>query len=129
MIVVAIIAILSAIAVPGYQEYVMRGRLQEAHAGLSAKQVQLEQWFLDRRTYVGAPACADDTRSNHFDFSCNGTETAGVFLLTAAGKGAMTGFSFTVTQTSVRTTAAVPAGWTLPVPNNCWILRKSGTCT
>ena len=129
MIVVAIIAIISAVAIPGYQEYVMRGRLQEGLTGMSSKQVQLEMWFQDRRTYVGAGACANDTRNASFDFSCNGTEAAGAYTLTAVGKGTLTGFSFTVNEANTRVTVAVPAGWALPVPNNCWVSRKGGKCS
>jgi type IV pilus assembly protein PilE len=129
MIVVAIIAIISAIAVPSYQDYVLRGRLQEATSTLAAKQVQLEQWFQDRRTYVAAPACADDTTNRNFDFSCNGTETATAFTLTAVGKAGAVGFSLTVNQANARTTAAVPAGWAVPAPNNCWVARKGGLCS
>ncbi len=133
MIVVAIIAIISAVAIPGYQEYVMRGRLQEGLTGMMAKQVQLEMWFQDRRTYVGAPACANDTRNVNFDFSCNGSEAAGTFTLTAVGKGTLSGFQFTVDQANTRTTqpgpSGLPAGWTLPVPNNCWVSRKGGKCS
>ena len=131
MIVVAMVAILSAVALPAYNEYVTRGRIPDATSQLATKQTQLEQWYQDNRRYTGAPACANDTTNQHFDFSCNGTEAAGTgqaYLLTAAGKGTMAGFSFTIDQANQRRTAAVPAGWTLPVPNNCWVARKAGQC-
>jgi type IV pilus assembly protein PilE len=133
MVVVAILAIISAFAVPGYQDYVMRGRLQDATSNLAAKQVQLEQWFQDRRTYVGSPSCANDTGNRNFDFSCNGSETPNAFTLTATGKGSVSGFASTVDQANVRSTqpgpTGLPAGWTLPAPNNCWIVRKGGLCS
>lgn len=132
MIVVAIIAIISTFAVPGYQEYMMRSRLQDAISQMAGKQVQLEQWFQDRRTYNGSPACANDTSNRNFDFSCNGTETAGgglTFTLTATGKGSVASFSFTVNQANVRSTVSVPTEWQLPTPNNCWVVRKGGHCS
>ncbi len=129
MIVVALIAILTAVAVPSYREYVLRGQIPEATANLATMQVQLEQYFQDRRTYVGAPACApSETRSRYFDFGCAGTETATVFTLTATGKGSMAGFRYSVNQANQRVTLAMPTGWTLPNPNTCWATRKSGQC-
>lgn len=128
MITVAIVAILSMVAVPAYQEYVLRGRIPEATSGLATRQVRLEQWFQDRRTYAGAPTCDDDTTNQFFDFGCDGSNDATSYTLTATGKGSMTGFSFTIDQSNARTTAGVPAGWTAPDPNNCWATRKSGQC-
>ena len=73
MIVVAIVAILAAVAMPAYNEYVMRGRLSDAHAGLMTKRVELEQFFQDNRTYVGYDCTSNGTAN--FSFSCT-TQTA-----------------------------------------------------
>jgi type IV pilus assembly protein PilE len=129
MIVVAIVAILSMIAVPAYQDYLIRGRIPEATATLATRQVQAEQFFQDNRTYVGAtnPACLVDTSGRYFDFSCT-VQTATQFTITAVGKGQMTGFTFTVNETNTKTTAALPAGWVAHAPNNCWVARKGGLC-
>ncbi len=54
MIAVAIIAILAAIAIPNYSEYVRRGRVTEAFATLSGMRVKMEQFFQDNRSYAGA---------------------------------------------------------------------------
>ena len=54
MIAVAIIAILAAIAIPSYSEYVRRGRITEAISALSGMRVKMEQFFQDNRSYVGA---------------------------------------------------------------------------
>jgi type IV pilus assembly protein PilE len=128
MIVVAIIAILGAIAVPAYDDYVRRGRVPDATSGLATKQVQIEQWFQDRRRFDTAPACVNDTGNRNFDFVCNNL-TQTTYTLTATGKGRMLGFVYTINQANART-SAVPAGigWTLPVPNNCWVMRKGGQC-
>lgn len=127
MIAVAIIAILTAVAVPQYQDYVTRGRIPEATSTLSTRQVQLEQYFLDNRTYVGAPACnTDTTTSVFFTFSCtSGSVTATGYTLTAVGRGAMTGFTYSVNQANARSTS-VPTGWT--ASSSCWVTRKDGTC-
>lgn len=128
LIVVAVIGILAAIAYPSYTENVVRGRLPEATSRLAVRQVQIEQFFQDNRTYVNAPGCNTDTTSSaYFNFSCS-VATATAFTLRAVGKGQLAGFTFTINQANDRTTAAVPADWALPSPNNCWISKKGGVC-
>ncbi|CAG0934708.1 Fimbrial protein [Rhodocyclaceae bacterium] len=132
MIVVAIVAILSAVAIPAYSDYVTRGRIPEATSVLAARQVQAEQYFQDNRTYVDVsaalrnPACIADTSGRHFDFSCT-TQTATQFTIAATGKGSMAGFGYTVTESNTKA-SAVPAGWVAHTPNNCWVVRKGGIC-
>jgi type IV pilus assembly protein PilE len=129
MIAVAIVAILGAIAMPAYTDYVKRGHIPEATSALASRQVQMEQYFQDNRTYVGAPACtADTTTSKYFDFSCSGTPTATAFTLQAVGKSSMASFGFTVNQANTKTTSSVPSGWTTPSPNTCWVVKKGGAC-
>ena len=57
MVVVAIIGILAAIALPNYSDYVTRSRIPGATSELAGRRVQMEQFFQDNRTYVNAPAC------------------------------------------------------------------------
>ena len=143
MVVVAIIGILAAIAIPNYTDYVTRGKIPDATSGLAAKRVRMEQFFQDNRTYVAvAPAtndCGpgtvllpypDTTTSPYFDFSCVAADaTATTYTLQAAGKASMTGFTFTVKETGARTTttdaALIAKGWT---GANCWIRSKAGAC-
>src|SRR5450631_654421 len=54
MVVVAIIAILAAIALPNYTDYVTRGRIVEATAGLGDARNKMEQYYQDNRTYPTA---------------------------------------------------------------------------
>lgn len=129
MIVVAIIGILSAIAIPAYNDYMMRGRIPEATSGLGEMGVKMEQYFLDNRTYVGA--CAAGTvaplppNTNNFDFACPAANlTATTYSVTATGKRSMTGFTFTINQAGLRATTAVPTGWSTNAA--CWITSKSG---
>jgi len=127
MVVVAIIGILAAIAMPSYNDYVIRGKTPDAISALSNKSVAMEQFFQDNRTFLGAPGCTADSSNRVFDFSCS-AQTATTFTLQAVGKGTMAGFTYTVNQQNVRTTAAVPTGWSAPSPNTCWAIRKDGAC-
>ena len=139
MIVVAIVAILSMVAYPSYRDYIVRGNIPSATAALAVKQVQMEQFFQDRRTYVGGNVaatigtgmgCVSDTTGKYFDFSCAGGDapSATAYKISAVGKGSMLGFTFKIDQTGAKTTANVPTGWSYPSPNTCWVTKKGGVC-
>lgn len=126
MIVVAIVAILAAIALPSYTDYVRRGRIPEATAGLANKRARMELFFDNNRTYVGAPDCADDTAtSKYFTFTCAADATS--YTLTATGTDAMYGFAYSVTQANAKTTDGVPDSWS-GTGANCWVIKKDGSC-
>ena len=127
MVTVVIVAILAAIAVPSYTAYVVRGKIPDATSNLATKRVQMEQYFQDNRTYVGAPACnADTTTSQYFTFSCPTAPTAVTYTLQALGTGTMAGFTYTLDQDNNKVTVAAPAGWTTSA--TCWVTKKDGTC-
>jgi type IV pilus assembly protein PilE len=141
MIVVAIIAILAAIAVPSYQGYVQRGRLVEATAGLADARSKMEQYFQDNRTYPTgcqiAPTAPGATEIQvqglqNFAMACSNL-AASTYTVTATGAGPMAGFAYTIDQQNTRTSAftgaAASAGWTAAAPNTCWVIRKGGSCS
>jgi type IV pilus assembly protein PilE len=104
----------------------MRGRIPDATSNLATKRVQIEQFFQDNRTFVGAPACASDTTSSkYFTFVCSAA-TVNTYTLQATGIGAMNGFTFTLDQsnnkTTVISTTLAAAGWS--GNTSCWIVRK-----
>jgi type IV pilus assembly protein PilE len=134
MIVVAVIGVLAAIAIPSYAEYSTRGRIVDAVGPLADMQAKLEQFFQDRRTYAGA--CTAGTlaplpaTTAHFTFACP-TRNATAYQVNATGQGAMAGFVFRLELANgvvARSTQGVPAGWAVPVNNNCWVLKKGGVC-
>jgi len=53
MVVVMIIAILAAIAIPSYRQYVVKNAEREAQAKMLQLQIQLEQWRAKSLTYQG----------------------------------------------------------------------------
>lgn len=128
MVVIAIVGILGAVALPAYNDYMTRGKIPDATGNLAAKRVKMEQYFQDRRTYTDAPECnSDTTSSKYFTFSCSvaGSDTG--YTLQAEGQGSMAGFVYSITQANVKQTVAVPTGWTLP-SSNCWATKKDGSC-
>ena len=125
MITVAIVGILSSIAVPAYKDYVLRAKLTEGISALSSMRVKMEQFFQDNRTYAGACTAGTiapiPTNLKNFAVSCSnlGSDT---YTITAAGEG----FTFTVDQSNSRATTSAPSGW--PTNNTCWITNKAGQC-
>lgn len=136
MITVAIVAILAAIAVPSYTEYVMRARITEAVSQLSDMRVKMERYFQDNRSFTPpGPAIAPCTAgtvaplptSPNFVYACVGLG-ANVYTVTATGVagGPMAQFQYSVNEANVRTTLALPAGWV--ITPGCWVLKRAGSC-
>jgi type IV pilus assembly protein PilE len=132
MIVVAIVAILAAFAIPQYREYVLRGQLVSATNLLSTFQARMERHFQDNRTYetVGAfttpcnAPLAQRTDEN-FVLTCT-VLTPTTFTLHAQGSGPTANFQFTVTNANVRATPAVPTGWATCATK--WVLKRGQAC-
>jgi type IV pilus assembly protein PilE len=130
MIAVAIIAILAAIAIPSYSEYVRRGRITEAVSALAGMRVKMEQFFQDNRTYVGA--CTAGTVAPRPDDTANFAYTCPVlgattYTITATGQNSLAGFAYSIDQNNVRSSVmTAPSTWTGNA--TCWVLKKDGSC-
>jgi type IV pilus assembly protein PilE len=130
MIVVAIVGILAAMALPAYNDYVRRGKIANATSVLSMMRVQMEQYFQDNRTYVGACAAgtvAPSPASNQdFSFACSNLG-ASTYTVTATGSSApMSGFVYTIDQNNSRATTGT-GGWG-KTSTTCWIQKSDGSC-
>jgi type IV pilus assembly protein PilE len=131
LIVVAIVAILAAVALPSYIDHVRRGKIIEATSGLSDARQRAEQWFMDRRTYVGgcaAAIAAVQPSVRAFTLSCP-AETVSSYTIQADGNAAngMAGFQYTLNEANVKSTPATPTGWGKSA--TCWTTRKDGSCS
>lgn len=134
MIVVAIVAILAAVALPAYNDYVRRSKLAEAHADLADLRVKMEQWFQDSRTYqnAGGTACGVAmTTAKYFTITC-AAPTATTYTITAAGQADIAGINFTINESNVKATTVTGgslmanAGYTANAA--CWVTKKGGLC-
>jgi len=128
MIVIAIVGILTAIALPSYKGYVMRARLTEAFTGLAGAQPNMEQHWSNTRSYEDADAAGLNLMpkdSASFSFALS-EASASAYVITATGQGAADGFVFTIDQSGNRATTAVPDGWTASA--TCWVDREEGAC-
>lgn len=134
MIVVVIIGILLAIAVPNYREHVVRSHATAAQSLLADQRVRLEQSYQDRRRYGAGGACdVVMPTDKYFTLACaspNPNVPGDTYLLTISSKGAsglgVNGMVFTVTELNARQTTAFPGAAGLP--KNCWITTKAGIC-
>lgn len=136
MIVIAVVALLAAIALPSYRDYILRGKLVEAHSALSDYRVQMEQFYQDNRRYdgggLGGCGAAAPT-SKYFTFTCApGAAPAQTYTATATGIAAQgtSGFVFTINEANARaTTVSAPAstnGWSSN--GACWVRAKANVC-
>jgi type IV pilus assembly protein PilE len=140
MITVAIVAILAAVALPAYTDYITRSKFTEAHSHLADLRVKMEQRFQDARSYVGGP-CAPTgpggAQVKYFDFDCSVAPTGmptPVFTLRATGRPGteLEGIAFTVTESNQRATVVTAStkmadkGYTSNA--NCWIVKKPNQC-
>lgn len=131
MIVTAIVAILAAVALPAYNQYILRGKVTQAFSNLSGFAVSMQQYYQDNRSYVGA--CTAGTTAplpsgGDFGYACSNL-TATTFTITATGSAGtvVNGFAYTLDQNNVKaTTATGSSGW--PTNAACWVRDKQGDC-
>lgn len=130
MIVVAIIAILGAIALPSYAAYVTRSRVLDAVTRLADARARMDDYFQDQRTYVDdaghcgvtPPAVATD----YFVVACEATATAFTYTATGLAAKGMASFVYSIDQAGNKATVSVPPGWSRTV--DCWTIRQDGFC-
>lgn len=123
MIVVAIVSVLAAIAVPAYSDYVMRGRRADARAGLQQAAMWLERAMTANGVYPTAaqfPASLATVPSNAYAITVvvNATQTS--YTLNAAPQNVQTADkcgSFTLDNVGVRNVAGNTAPWDA---TQCW---------
>lgn len=132
LVTVAIVAILAAIALPSYTDYVRRGHIPEATSSLATANARLEQWFQDAKSYYATGStstCGVTLPSDlkYFTLACV-PSSATAYIVTATGTASMAGFVYTIDQDGTRTSTitGVP-GWAASSAN-CWITNKGGSC-
>ena len=129
MIVVAIVAILAAVALPAYGDYIRRSQLPEAFTSMSNFRVRFEQYFQDNRAYGVGTNClglnwsANAIRTGrNFTFSCAMTNGTQGFTVAATGNSGTraSGHVYTVTHTNAQATTTFKGA---AVTKACWAVR------
>jgi type IV pilus assembly protein PilE len=147
LIVVAIIGILSAIALPAYNDYTTRAKFTEATGHLSDLRVKMEQYYQDNRRYstTAAGGTCGVTGGNtptvsgarYFTYECasSNANAAGDqrYTLTAKGRAdqGIGGIWFTVNESNTRATD-VQGGSAMEgkgyADAACWVRKKPAEC-
>ncbi len=121
MVVVVIMGILAAIAMPQYDEYVLKGKLAEGMSLLSDLQIRQEQYYQDNRTY--ANGMIPRSAGQYFTSTSCAYRSGDTQTYTCTATAPSLNYSYTVTESGSKTTT--PPSGTLV---NCWLKGSSGTC-
>lgn len=142
MVVMVVIAILGAIALPSYRDYVRRSALTEAFTYLSDYRVKMEQYFQDNKSYdaTNGGLCATGNPgptwnnflpagAKYFTYSCSvgmssGATAPDTYVIVATGNAntAAYGHIFTVNESNVQQTTLFKGNAVL---KSCWLVRGS----
>lgn len=115
MIAVAIIGILASIALPAYQQYVLRANRADAQAILMETVQYMERWFTTNNSYAAAPLLSGQspkTGTAKYTISFTAQSAAG-YSLQAVPQGGQV-------ADACGTLSVDQTGATLPVAAGCW---------
>ncbi|MFN3916036.1 MAG: pilin [Aquabacterium sp.] len=124
MIVVAIIGILAAIALPAYQDYTVRARVSEALAQLAgakatiAENIAANGGTIDNATVCNGFTAISTATQNVASTACNN----GVLTVTTTARAG--NFAITLTPTAGATAAAVTWRCTAPATNHRFVPQE-----
>ncbi|MDC8785490.1 type IV pilin protein [Roseateles koreensis] len=121
MIVVAIVGILGAVALPAYKDYIRRGQLPEAMATMANGRILQEQYYQDNRTYGAGGSCGASlpASTTHFTYACSANGQT--YTLTATGSsGAAVGHVYTLDQSNAQATTLFKGS---AVTKACWLIK------
>jgi len=138
MITVVIVGILASIAVPAYQDYVIRGKLTQATSALADARIKMEQYFQDNRKYdetgdgttCPTPLLAynniSSPYSKYFTYTCSGLSDV-AYTITATGKDDLADFIYSINEANAKTSVSLKTGWGA-ANSPCWLTSKGGSC-
>lgn len=93
MVVVAIVGILAAMAVPSFNDQLRKSRRSDAARGLADLQLRQERWRANHVAYVGTDSSAADKTSfgglpvsPYYDFTFDSTASGTTFTVKAVAK-------------------------------------------
>lgn len=145
MIVVAIISILAGIAIPQYNQYVIRSKLTDGQSVFADYRTRLEQFYQDNRNYGTAGSQCGDAdadgnvneggdaalpTSKYFGFACTVDAGGQGYNATAtstanSGLGSAGDYTYTLDEANARATTKFAGA---VVAKTCWITSAGQSC-
>lgn len=126
MIVVAVISIIAAVAIPNYVDYVRRGHITDMTSAMSDAKLRVEQRYADNRTYTNA-LCSTGTaivvETDTYRIDCLSADQT--YVITGVGKGPVDGFVYTVNETGTKNSTLGPQ-WGGSAAGGRWVMKKGG---
>jgi len=126
MIVIAVVAILSVIAIPAYQQSAAKAKRGDAQGALYGLANALERYYTENYKYSGTTAGAIyhdqvpvDGGTKYYDLSIS-APTSAAYIISATRTGSMAGDKcgdFTLTQTNTQSITNQDVGVTA---SDCW---------
>ena len=97
MIVVAIVGILAAIALPAYQDFIVRSKMSEALAAIAACKTSVAEYASSHGSALPADTTASGCSTSASQYLAALSVATGVISATSVGTGASTECVFTLT--------------------------------
>jgi type IV pilus assembly protein PilE len=117
VVVMAVIAILAAVAIPTYRDQVRKGRRAEAHEALMQVQAAQERWRSNNVTYAATVAALGQSA----------VSASGNYAITVSGATA-TGYTATATAQAKQAGDSACAAITAVVANNVTTYGPTNAC-
>lgn len=133
LIVIAIIGILSGIALPAYKDYTRQGHLSAAASTLSMLANQLESHYLETRRYSNDQDICDipDSSDDYFNYTCTlQNDSDQQYLLSASSTSKLSASKtiiLSLNEQGIKSTRIL-TGSNASEEFQCWILSSSGDC-
>lgn len=120
MVVVVIMAVLVAVAIPNYASYVLKGKLTEGQTLLADLQLRQEQYYADNRAY--ADGMTPRSAGKYFTTTSCVTSSANQSYICTA-RMTSPAYTYTINDGGAKTTTK-PDGSTA----TCWLTGDTGSC-
>lgn len=108
IVTVAVVAVLTSLALPSYANSVRRGRTVEARTELAAFGLRMEHSYRDRGVYGKQSCTAALPTGPHFVFSCTLLNDGQNFRGTATGRNQMAGYVYSIDDQGQVTADSTP---------------------